>query len=261
MEYLSPTFARSYRALYDLAQGSTLASIPVRSDLLPQPLAALTDAFVACAQTLDGAQIKLADELTLSQNVKAILEWYKDTNVVTKGIDDIKLAKELVEKYPVVIDLPLSRWNEQVKTKFDEIHHIVNLEENLEKVIEIWAAEVKNGVRRGKYEGHIANLNHGAELVDSWKLYFNHNRAEKSYRAAKKIIDQSDGLVCDLARLLAMIMLSKLNQTEEIAFLYANVENKFLAPFFNSLLGEKCQIREDALNTLPLRSEDKVLFR
>lgn len=261
MEYLSPTFASSFRLLYDLAQGSTLTSIPVRSDVLPQPLAALSDAFIACAQTLDGAQIKPTDQSTLSQNVKAILEWYKETNAVTKGIDDLKRAKELVAKYPDVIDLPLSRWNEQVETKFAEILRIVKLEENLDEVIEIWAAEVKDGVRRENYAGHIANLNHGAELVDSWKLYFNHNSAEKSYRAAKKIIDQSDGLVCELARLLAMTMLAKLNQTEEIAYHYANIGNKFLAPFFNALLGEKSKVTEDALNTLPLRSEDKVLFR
>ncbi len=261
MEYLSPTFSSSFRLLYDLAQGCTLAGMSVGSNVLPQPLAVLTDAFVACAQTLDGAQIKLTNQSTLSHNVKAILEWYKESNVVTKGIDDLKRAKELVAKYPIVIDLPLSRWNVQVETKFAEIHNIVKLEEHLDEVIEIWATEVKDGVRRENYAGHIANLNHGAELIDSWKLYFNHNSAEKSYRAAKKIIDQSDGLVCELARLLAMTMLAKLNQTEEIGFLYAKGSNKFLAPFFNALLGENSEVTEDALNRLPLRSEDKILFR
>lgn len=261
MNYLSPIFASSFRFLYDLSQGSKLTSIPVNLQVLPQQLDTLTVAFVACAQRLDGVPTNLTDQSALPENVKAILEWYKESDVVTKGIDDLQLARELVAKLPNVIDLPLSRWNKQIETRFKEINNIVKLEENLDQVIEIWAAEVKDGVRRENYSGHIANLNYGAELVDSWKLYFNHNKPKKSYQSARKIIEQSDGLVCELARLLAMTMLAKLNQEEEIAFHYVDANNKFLAPFFNALLGEKSQVTEDALNILPLRSEDKVLFR
>jgi hypothetical protein len=261
MEYLSPAFRSAFRFLYDIARGRTLTSIPIRSDLVPQSLGALMDSFVACAQTLDGAQIRFIDQSILSPNVNAILEWYEDTNVVTKGIDDLKRVKDLVANYPARIDLPLKRWNQQVEAKYIEIHKIVKLDENLGEIIEIWAAEVKDGIRRENYAGHIANLSHGAELVDSWKLYFNQNNPKGAYLAAKKIIDKSDGLVCELARLLAMTMLAKLNQTEEIAFHHVNVSNKFLAPFFNALLGENNQVTDAALNTLPLRSEDKVLFR
>jgi hypothetical protein len=259
MEYLSPTFGSVFQFIYDIARGRTFTSIPFRSDVLPQPLGALSDAFVACAQTFDGAQIT-TDQFTLSQNIKAILKWYKDASVVTKGIDDLKRAKDLVTKYPAVIDLPLNRWNQYVEAKYAEIHNILRLDENLGEVIEVWAAEVKGGVIRENYADHIANLNFGRELVNSWKLYFNHNQAVKAYHAAKRLTDQADGLVYDLACLLMITMLAKLNQQDEIAFHYKMTNNKFLAPFFSALVSDESHVTEEALNILPLRSEDRILF-
>ena len=260
-EYLSPVFARAFSLLYDIAKGTSLSVDPVRADLLPQPLEALTVAFIACTQILDDVQVKLSDQTALNPNVKAILAWYKEAIVVTKGIDDLKQAKELVAKYPTVIDLPLDRWNQQVEIKFSEIHHIVKLEENLDEIIEVWAAEVKDGVRRENYVGHIANLSYGRELVDSWKLYFNHNKAERAYHAANKITNQADGVVYELACLLSVMMLAKLNQQDEIASHYKKTDNKFLAQFFKALISNESQITEEALNILPLRNEDRILFQ
>jgi hypothetical protein len=91
-------------------------------------------------------------------------------------------------------------------------------------------------------------------------LYFNHNQAVKAYHAAKRLTDQADGLVYDLACLLMITMLAKLNQQDEIAFHYKMTNNKFLAPFFSALVSDESHVTEEALNILPLRSEDRILF-
>lgn len=256
-ECLSPTHKEVFHLLHAIAGKNQFPDNVPNISALHNAINMITSTFVTCAKVLDGAAVNVSGLGTLNPSILLALDWYKEASVISVDTADLDTVRGLIERYPEVTDIPLDRWKHILEHKLSELQLPVKLSENLDEIIDAWSTEVKD-IRRMEYAGYIANLEFGKELVDCWKLYYKNNRAEQSYHAAMRI--KAEGIIGELARLLAMLMLNKLKQPDEAVLLYRDNGNKFLAPFFQALSGQMVLISPQALNVIPLRDEDKTLF-
>lgn len=257
-EYLSPNHKEVFQLLYAIASKNQLPVKTPNLSALHDVINSLTSTFVACANVLDGIAVNLPGLGALKPSIRLALEWYKEASAISIDIVGLDTVRGIIERYPENADIPLDRWKSLLEHKFSELQLPIKLSENLDEIIAAWSNEVKD-IRRLEYAGYIANLESGKELVDCWKLYYKNNRAEQSYHAAMRIT--AEGIIGELARLLAMLMLNKLKQPDEAVLLYRDNCNKFLAPFFQALSRQKVLISPQALNVIPLRDEDLILFK
>lgn len=107
---------------------------------------------------------------------------------------------------------PIEKW----KIKFERLLANFKADSNIFDLLLEWKYEVlKSPSVMVQYESKIAQINHGKKLTNAWKKY-RRGRVKNSFDQCRRIYNESDPPVSDLAKILENLLLYKSDRSELI---------------------------------------------